>query len=166
MSLRARSTWLIGLVTLAVTGGAPAAVRAAPPGPAGGQAVASVTDATTGRADATALAPRAVCPPAGPGRATCYAQALALRSTRIYVHPSLRTPASPDRFFPRGPHTAGAATPDDAAGATATPAVTGSAPPQPGTPAYLQQAYDLGYLSQTQGDGDTVAVVDAFDDPT
>lgn len=37
--------------------------------------------------------------------------------------------------------------------------------PQPGTPAYLQQAYDLAYLSQTGGAGTTVAVVDAFDDP-
>ncbi len=38
--------------------------------------------------------------------------------------------------------------------------------PEPGafTPAYLQQAYDLTYLSQTGGVGDTVAVVDAYDD--
>ena len=40
-----------------------------------------------------------------------------------------------------------------------------STPPQPGTPAYLQQAYDLSYLSQTAGGSDTVAVVDAYDDP-
>src|SRR6185437_8022913 len=36
--------------------------------------------------------------------------------------------------------------------------------PGAGTPAYLQQAYDLTYLSQTAGAGDTVAVVDAGDD--
>ena len=36
--------------------------------------------------------------------------------------------------------------------------------PAAGTPAYLQQAYDLTYLSQTTGAGDTVAVVDAGDD--
>jgi subtilase family serine protease len=35
-----------------------------------------------------------------------------------------------------------------------------------GTPAYVQQAYDLSYLSQAGGGGDTVAVVDAYDDPT
>ena len=40
-----------------------------------------------------------------------------------------------------------------------------AAPPAAGTPAYLQQAYDLTYLSQTAGGGDTVAVVDAGDDP-
>jgi hypothetical protein len=38
--------------------------------------------------------------------------------------------------------------------------------PQPGTPAYLQQAYDLSYLSQTAGSSDTVAIVDPFDDPS
>ena len=39
-------------------------------------------------------------------------------------------------------------------------------PPTPDTPAYLQQAYDLSYLSQTGGTGDTVAIIDAYDDPT
>ena len=38
-------------------------------------------------------------------------------------------------------------------------------PPPPGTPAFLQQAYDLGYLSTTGGVGDTIAIVDSFDDP-
>ena len=33
-------------------------------------------------------------------------------------------------------------------------------------PAYLQQAYDLSSLSQTDGSSDTVAIVDAYDDPT
>jgi hypothetical protein len=37
--------------------------------------------------------------------------------------------------------------------------------PQAYTPAYLQWAYDLTALSQTQVSGDTVAIVDAFDDP-
>ena len=40
-----------------------------------------------------------------------------------------------------------------------------STPPQAGTPAYLEQAYDLSYLSQTGGEGDTVAIIDAYDDP-
>jgi subtilase family serine protease len=38
--------------------------------------------------------------------------------------------------------------------------------PAAGTPAYLQQAYDLSWLSQNGGRGDTVAIVDAYDDPT
>jgi hypothetical protein len=37
--------------------------------------------------------------------------------------------------------------------------------PQVGSPAYLQQAYDLSYLSQTYGSGKTIAVVVAYDDP-
>jgi PKD repeat protein len=45
-------------------------------------------------------------------------------------------------------------------------AVLAATPPTPGTPAYLQQAYDLAALSQTAGGTDTVAVVDAFNDPT
>lgn len=41
-----------------------------------------------------------------------------------------------------------------------------SAEPSEFTPAYLQQAYDLTYRSQTGGVGDTVAIVDAYDDRT
>ena len=37
--------------------------------------------------------------------------------------------------------------------------------PQPGSPAWLQQAYDLTALSATRGAGDTVAIVDAMSDP-
>lgn len=44
--------------------------------------------------------------------------------------------------------------------------VTGQAAPQPQTPAYLQQAYDLTYLSTTRAIGDTVAVVGIYNDPT
>ena len=45
-------------------------------------------------------------------------------------------------------------------------AVASAAPPQAGTPAFIQQAYDMAYLSQTAGAGDTVAVIAAYDDPT
>ena len=45
------------------------------------------------------------------------------------------------------------------------PASSGAAPAA-GTPAYLQQAYDLSSLSQNAGTRDTVAIVDAYDDPT
>jgi PKD repeat protein len=48
----------------------------------------------------------------------------------------------------------------------AQPAAAAATGPQPDTPAYLQQAYDLSYLSQTGGAGDTVAVVDAYNDPS
>ena len=44
-------------------------------------------------------------------------------------------------------------------------AIAAAGAPQPGTPAYLQQAYDLSYLSETAGTDETIAIVDAFDDP-
>jgi subtilase family serine protease len=40
-----------------------------------------------------------------------------------------------------------------------------AAPPEVGTPAFLQQAYDLSYLSQTAGGSDTIAIVTAYDNP-
>jgi hypothetical protein len=122
---------------------------------ASAHASASITNATTGLSDAATVVPVSACAPADSTRATCLAQILSVRSTRALVHPRLLKPASPFRLRParaRGSHAASAAI----AAATA---------PQPGTPAYLQQAYDLAYLSQAQGAGMTVAVVDAFDDP-
>jgi subtilase family serine protease len=44
-------------------------------------------------------------------------------------------------------------------------ASTGLPAPQQMTPAYLQQAYDLTYLSATRGTGDTVAIVGVYNDP-
>jgi subtilase family serine protease len=43
---------------------------------------------------------------------------------------------------------------------------TGVGEPQSATPLYLQQAYDLTALSATQGANETVAVVDAYNDPS
>ncbi len=43
-------------------------------------------------------------------------------------------------------------------------ASTGLPAPQQMTPAYLQQAYDLTYLSANRGGGDTVAIVGVYDD--
>ncbi len=94
------------------------------------------------------------CPPAAPGHARCAAQALVLRSDGRLVRPRVRGRSS---IAPALPRLAGVIRPQ--AGVPATP-------PAAGTPAYLQQAYDLTYLSQTAGGSDTVAVVDAYDDPT
>jgi hypothetical protein len=125
----------------------------------------------------TGLAPaqvttRDVCPPVAPGRARCFAQAIVLRSTGAPVRPRLARRATFTQVFGRDPiaYAAGVAgrpgrrADDRAAPADATAAAATTAP-QPSTPAFLQQAYDLGYLSQTGGGGDTVAVVDAYDDP-
>ena len=122
---------------------------------ASAQAPASITDATTGLSDASAVAPVQACESATAFRATCLAQILGLRGTETLVHPLLRRPSSPYRLRkprPRGSH-------------AALPAIAAAGAPQPGTPAYLQQAYDLSYLSETAGATETVAIVDAFDDP-
>ena len=95
-----------------------------------------------------------VCATPPPGVAACAAQALVLRSTGARVRPRTIRFTTP-RVRP------GAARPTVASPATA-PAAS---PPTAGTPAYLQQAYDLTYLSQSAGHGDTVAIVDAYDDP-
>jgi hypothetical protein len=42
---------------------------------------------------------------------------------------------------------------------------TGTTAPQSGTAAFLQWAYDTTWLSAYRGSGDTVAIIDAYDDP-
>jgi subtilase family serine protease len=117
-------------------------------------AVARTTDALTGTRDAAGLTSESVCPPATRSRVTCYAQMLVTAKGRVPVHPRLTHPRramvaaarSAIRAHDAGP----AAAPE----------------PQPGTPAYMQQAYDLSYLSQTAGASDTVAIVDSYDAPS
>ena len=122
---------------------------------ASAQAPASITNATTGLSDASTVAPVEACAPATSFRATCLAQILGVRGSLTLVHPRLTRPSSPYRLRrprPRGSHVASAA-------------IAAAGAPQPGTPAYLQQAYDLSFLSETAGTTETVAIVDAFDDP-
>ena len=122
---------------------------------ASAQAPASITNATTGLSDASTVAPVDACAPATSFRATCLAQILGVRGSLALVHPRLSRPSSPYRLRrprPRGSHVAAAA-------------IAAAGAPQPGTPAYLQQAYDLSFLSETAGTTETVAIVDAFDDP-
>jgi len=142
--------WLVASALVALLGAFSPAVSAA-----SAQAPASITNATTGLSNAASVAPVAACDPSTSIRATCLAQVLGVRGSRAVVHPRLRRPSSIYRFTRprrRSSHVATADVP--AAGA-----------PQPGTPAYLQQAYDLAYLSQTAGTGETIALVDAYDDP-
>ncbi|MGZ4233015.1 MAG: hypothetical protein ACXVUE_19120 [Solirubrobacteraceae bacterium] len=128
-----------------------AGIRSVPPS---GQALAGALDQMTGLTPAQVQL-QDVCPPAAPGMARCAAQALILHSTHKLVRPDVAR-TRPLALGPRSMQPA-------AATAASTPAVN---QPAAGTPAYLQQAYDLSYLSQTGGRGDTVAVVDAYDDPT
>ncbi|HUO70553.1 MAG TPA: hypothetical protein VMU39_07235 [Solirubrobacteraceae bacterium] len=112
----------------------------------------------------TGLAPSQVttvdaCGAARPGHVRCDAQVMILRSTRALVRPHLGASTR------RRPQTALPNAVQDTSGVT--PAATlATAPPQAGTPAYIQQAYDMSYLSQTQGAANTVAVIAAYDDPT
>jgi len=118
-------------------------------------ALSAALHASTGLAPSELTSAQA-CPPVGSGTARCDAEVIVLRSDHRPVHAHPQRRPSFTQVFPR----------HQSAIASVTPAgATGSAPPAPATPAWLQQAYDLTYLSQTGGVGDTVAIVDAYDDP-
>jgi hypothetical protein len=159
LSVHRRTPFLLrsGLSALALLSLCGALAPAA--GAAATRSIAAVTDATTGLPDASSVVPLDACGSPTAVRAACLAQLLGLRGTRAVVHPRLRQPASPDRLASghRRSRLSRAAAAAEVAAVTA---------PQPGTPAYLQQAYDLAYLSQTSGGGETIAIVDAFDDPS
>jgi hypothetical protein len=124
------------------------------------QRKASITDATTGLPDASSLVPRSACGVPEPGHATCLAQFLVQRQTGQRVHPHLLPATSPIRVLrPRGNLRSAAHAAAVAAATTPVPA------PQPGSPAFLQQAYDVAALAQSQGGDQTIAIVDAYDAP-
>ena len=135
-------------------GGARAGVRSQP---ASEQAIASALWQSTGLTPSQVTS-EAVCPPVPAGFARCAAEALVRRSDHARVRPHVHGGPTFTQVFPTGARGIPSARPADAA--------TGVAPPEPGTPAWLQQAYDLTYLSQTAGVDDTVAIVDVGDDPT
>jgi hypothetical protein len=145
--------WLPAVALLGVYGAFAPAAGATSTG-----SLSAVTDATTGVPDASSVVALDACGSATAVRAACLAEVLGVRGTRSFVHPRLRRAASPDRFV------AGRLRAHLSKAAAPTVAVSAATAPQPGTPAYLQQAYDLAYLSQTSGGGETVAIVDAFDD--
>ncbi len=119
------------------------------------QAIASALSQSTGLAPSQVTS-QDVCGPARPGFATCDAEVLVLRSNHARVRPNVHGGPSFTQVFPAR----GRGIP------SVRPSASGTSQPEPGTPAWLQQAYDLTYLSQTRGAGDTVAIVDAGDDPT
>jgi subtilase family serine protease len=91
------------------------------------------------------------------GHASCNAQLLVSQATHAPLRARVSRQQSFTQVFPRARTRAAIVPADDSAPATV---------PGGGTPAYLQNVYDLTYLSQTAGGGDTVAIVDAFDDAT
>ncbi len=82
----------------------------------------------------------------------CAAQVLAVIGTGLRAGPTTV------------PHSRPLKTSNGRSRSTPSASAAQSAPPAY-TPAYLQWAYDLAYLSQTAGAGDTVGIVDAYDDP-
>jgi hypothetical protein len=86
-----------------------------------------------------------LCPAPAPGQPSCDA--------RLLVAPRRGRPPRPTAVAPHPEAWAA----DEAAG---------DPEPAPGSPGALQQAYDLTALARDRGHGDTVAVVDAFGDPT
>ena len=105
------------------------------------------------------LTAEGLCDRPSKGHATCNLEVLALRRTHRFVHPRVaRQHTKLTRATRRGRR------PHSSAGADVAPASTPE--PSSGTPAWLQQAYDTTWLSANAGAGDTVAVVDAYDDPT
>jgi len=143
--------WLPILVALCAAGVSAPTASGSPR-----RSLAAVTEATTGLPDSSSVVALDACAPPTAARAGCLAKVLALRGTHALVHPRLRRPSSPYRMRGRRAHRSGIASPA---------AIAAAAAPQPGTPAYLQQAYDLAYLSQAAGTGATVAIVVAFDAP-
>jgi len=119
-----------------------------------GTAVAQALHQATGLSPAQ-VTTRNLCAPVAKGQARCAGEMLVLRSNGAPVRPHVAAQASLGRVRP-GHARSGAKL-------AAAPAAS---QPQASTPAYLEQAYDLSYLSQTGGSGDTVAIVDAYDDPT
>ena len=123
-----------------------------PAGAHAASALARTTNELTGVGDASRVTAEKVCPPSTATRATCYAQMLVSSTSHQPVHPRLAAPSYQARKSARR--------------FSAQSVASGTSEPQPGSPAYLQQAYDLSYLSQNRGAGDTVAIVDAYNSPT
>ncbi len=101
-----------------------------------------------------------VCGTPAPGHAACAAQELVLRSNHHVVHPHVTPQKTFTQVVAKHHGQSGAAAIAPQGSMSSTPAGAPSA----GSPAYLQQAYDLTYLSQTAGTNDTVAIVDVGDD--
>jgi hypothetical protein len=85
---------------------------------------------------------------AKPGGVQCAAQVLVTRSAHQRIHPVAGPRQRPEQT--RTAHPAAAGTPTPAA----------QSAPSAYSPGYLQEAYDLSWLSGNRGTGDTVAVVD------
>ncbi len=115
------------------------------------------------------ISTRRTCAPPAPGQASCDANIAVLRSSGALVRPRVHPQkALTDVQQRRGSGRLSRVAVQIGGTGPVSPADASAGQPAPaaGTPAWLQQAYDLSYLSATQGAGDTIAVIDAYDDPT
>jgi hypothetical protein len=142
-----------------------------PPAMAAGPSVQepTSTSALAGAPNASAVATRDACSAPEPGQASCLAVGLvsARTGTLISVRPQRSTGAASvvgGSLEAAPPAFGSAASPAQSLAPASEPAATVA--PEPGTPLYLQQAYDLTALSASAGSGTTVAVVDAYNDPS
>ena len=101
-----------------------------------------------------------VCGQAPAGHVACDSVLLVDSATGHPVHPVVKPVIHLQPVISRHPTRIA-----PAAGVQPAGEPVGAAPPAVETSAFLQQAYDLAYLSQTRGAGDTVAIIDAYDDP-
>jgi hypothetical protein len=165
---------------LLATGSAAAGTGAHASGPPGTGPTGEPSPAPTAASQAATLAQmtglspqqiatRPTCAPPAPGQASCDANIAVLRSSGALVRPRVHPQqalADVQQRPPGGRLSRLAVQIGGAGTAGAADISTGQPAPAAGTPAWLQQAYDLSYLSATQGAGDTIAVIDAYDDPT
>ncbi len=123
--------------------------------------VAGTDSLMGGAASASSLNVQDVCGSPAPGQNACAAQILVSKSSDRPVQPLVDAASSPDRTqTSAAPAVSSVSTPSSGI------VQTGAGEPQEGSPAWLQQVYDLSYLSQTKGSGDTVGIVDVSNDPT
>ncbi|HEY3774077.1 MAG TPA: hypothetical protein VGL69_13840 [Solirubrobacteraceae bacterium] len=154
VAVSAAISMLLALTTFTSTSAAASGTVAAVPS---AHAVHTVVSEGTGLR-ASRVTSEAVCPAPRPRHATCEAQVIVMRGSHRVAHPTVsrnatfRLATHRGRVNPR--LAAAAATSSSAAALTAH------------SPAWMQQAYDLTYLSEAQGGSDTVAIVDAGDDPS
>lgn len=123
-----------------------------------GTSIASALRQSTGLR-ASQVGTKNICDTERKGYAVCNLEVLVNRRTHRLLHPRVAAEhAHLTRVAKHGRHAHTAAAADDVPASAFQPAS--------GTPAWLQQAYDTTWLSANRGSGDTVAVVDAYDDPT
>jgi hypothetical protein len=152
VSVSAVITVLLALTTFTASSAASTGTAAAVPS---AHAVHTVVSEGTGLRPSRVTS-RAVCGAPRPRHVSCEAQVIVMRDSHRVAHPTVSRNAT----FRLATHRGAVSPRLAAAAATSSSAAALSAH----SPAWMQQAYDLTYLSEAKGGSDTVAIVDAGDD--